>query len=190
MFDMLLNADIWLFRLINDGMQNAVFDFLAPLLTNKKNWTPIFIIVVVALAWKGGYRGRVALLLTIPVILLSDQISATFIKPMVARIRPCVALDNVNALIGIKKSFSFPSSHAANSIAAATLYSRFYPDKRFYFFVLAIIICFTRVYVGVHYPFDVVAGGLIGYASALFVYKVYLLIEKKYKIHSELDRTN
>lgn len=107
MFDMLLNADIWLFRLINDGMQNAVFDFLAPLLTNKKNWTPIFIIVVVALAWKGGYRGRVALLLTIPVILLSDQISATFIKPMVARIRPCVALDNVNALIGIKSPFLF-----------------------------------------------------------------------------------
>ncbi|KAA3612135.1 MAG: phosphatase PAP2 family protein [Calditrichaeota bacterium] len=180
MLEALIEFDIWLFRLVNTGMQNAVLDFLAPIVTNKKNWTPLFIVLIIGLAWKGGYRGRMVLLLTIPVILLSDQISASLLKPWVGRMRPCVELENVNALLGIKKSFSFPSSHATNSFAAATLFSYFYPTKKVLFFTLALIICFTRVYVGVHYPIDVVFGAALGALCAYFVYFIYRKLENRF----------
>lgn len=187
MAELLLSIDVWLFRLINQGMQNPVFDFLAPVLTNKNNWTPVFIIVIIALAWKGGTRGRIVLLLTIPVILLSDQLSASVLKPLIGRIRPCVALDNVNALLGVKTSYSFPSSHAANSFAAATLFSFFYPGRKIMFITLALVICFTRIYVGVHYPFDVIAGAVLGILCAILVYKTYLWIDQTY-IHKGIRK--
>ncbi len=176
----LLEIDIQLFRLVNNDMQNPLFDFLMPLITAKHNWTPVFIILIIGLVWKGGYRGRLVLLLTIPVILLSDQISASLLKPLVGRIRPCVALENVNALIGIKTSFSFPSSHATNAFAAATLFAYFYPANKFWFMTLAAIICFTRVYVGVHFPWDVFFGAILGVLCAKSVLFVYEKLEEKF----------
>ena len=180
MIDWLLKIDIWLFRLINDGMQNPVLDFLAPIITDKHSWTPIILIVVLGLVWKGGYRGRMALLLTIPVIVLSDQTSASVLKPLVGRIRPCVALEHVHALIGIKKSLSFPSSHATNSFAAAMLFAHFYPVRKLWFYALAAVIAFTRVYVGVHYPGDVIFGALLGLICAKLVIVIYQKLEEKY----------
>lgn len=180
MIEWLLKIDIGLFRLINDSMQNPVLDFLAPIITDKHSWTPVFLIVMIGLAWKGGYRGRMALLLTIPVIVLADQTSASILKPLAGRIRPCVALENVHALIGIKKSFSFPSSHATNSFAAAMLFAYFYPAQKFWFFALAAVIAFTRVYVGVHYPADVFFGALLGILCTKVVIYLYQTLEKKF----------
>ncbi len=168
--------DTSIFFIINRDLQNPFFDWLMPFVTNKENWYPLFLIIIVGLLWKGGKKGRIAVALLIPVIVLSDQISASLIKPFFDRMRPCEAfrdLNMVHMLIGLKTSPSFPSSHAANSFAAATFFGHYYPRFKWIYFAIAAVIAYSRVYVGVHYPLDVLAGAILGAACAMLVYFAY-----------------
>ncbi len=189
MLDVLQRIDTSLFFTINNGLSNSFFDWLMPFITTKQNWYPLFLIIIVGLLWKGGKKGRIAVLLLIPVIVLSDQISASLIKPLVDRMRPCEAFESlgtVHMLIGMKTSASFPSSHAANSFAAAAFFAYFYPRWQWSYFTIAALIAFSRVYVGVHYPFDVFAGALLGVACAYIVIFPYKWIaHHKMNVNSE-----
>lgn len=182
MLEALLNFDTKLFFLINRDFQNLFFDLIMPVITEQKNWTPVFVVVIVGLLWKGGRKGRIAVLLLIPVIALSDQVSSSLVKPLVDRMRPCEAygdLGMVNMLIGMKTSPSFPSSHAANSAAAAMLFALFYPRFRVWYCSAAAVVAFSRVYVGVHYPLDVLAGAVLGGLCAAAVVGLYRIMEKR-----------
>lgn len=180
MLDFLRNLDVAVFYFCNHALQNQLLDWLMPIYSDQRNWYPLFGVVYVLLWWKGGKRGRLAALLIIPVILLSDQLSSAVIKPLVGRMRPCVELDNVRMLIGLKTSYSFPSSHAANSFAAAALFAHFFPGGQWAYYVLAFISAFSRIYVGVHYPSDVLAGALLGIAIAWLVIRIYDRAQREY----------
>jgi len=112
----------------------------------------------------GGRRGRMAAVALVIAIALTDQICCSVLKPLVGRIRPCNALppEQCRLLVGRSSAMSFPSAHAANSFAMATVaswkLSRFAP----LLFLVAAAVAYSRVYVGVHYPFDVIAGAIIG----------------------------
>ena len=182
MLEWLQNIDTQLFFFINNGLSNPVFDWLMPFITTKQNWYPLFLIIIIGLLWKGGKKGRIVVLLLIPVITLSDQIAASVIKPWVDRVRPCQAFEamgTVNMLIGMKTSPSFPSNHAANSFAAAAFFAHFYPERRWLYYTIAALVAFSRVYVGVHYPIDVLAGAILGFLCAFIVYFAYEWISKK-----------
>ncbi|MBN1543504.1 phosphatase PAP2 family protein [candidate division KSB1 bacterium] len=176
--DFLQQIDTSLFFWINQGWQNPIFDWLMPFVTRKENGFPLWIVVYILLLWKGGTKGRIAALLIIPVIVFSDQLSASVFKPLFQRTRPCVALEDVQMLTGLKTSFSFPSSHAANIFAAASFFAIFYPQGRWFYWTLASLVGLSRIYVGVHYPFDVIAGAVLGVLCTLFVIGAYRLIEK------------
>ncbi|MCX6143782.1 MAG: phosphatase PAP2 family protein [Ignavibacteriales bacterium] len=165
MFDALIDLDKELFLFLNQGTRNWLFDIVLPFLTDI-NRKPIGI-VIHAILWlllltKGGRPGMIAALLLIPTIALSDQLNSSFLKFIVDRPRPCHELVNVHLLVGCGSGYSFPSSHAVNNFAAAMVLSYFLPRWTWAFFCYASVICFSRIYVGVHYPSDVIAGAMIG----------------------------
>jgi undecaprenyl-diphosphatase len=174
--------DTALFYYINVTLQNPFFDWLMPFITEKYHWLPVWGAIIVLLIWKGGRQGRYMVIMIIPVIILSDQISSSIIKPLVERTRPCVALAGVHLLTGMKTSYSFPSSHAANFFATAAFFSYFHPKWKWMFYSAAALVGISRISVGVHYPFDVVGGALLGIACAWSVIITWKLIADKYQI--------
>lgn len=164
-------ADVAIFRFINLTLANPVTDVVMPFLTDlNQNW---FGRGLIAAAWlllvaRGGKPGRAAAFLLIPLIAVSDQISSNVIKGLFMRPRPChllngaAVVEGVRLLVGCGGGYSFPSSHAVNHFAAATLLSRYYPGAARYLFGYAALIALSRVFVGVHYPLDVIGGALIG----------------------------
>ncbi len=179
--DFLYNIDVSLFRFFNSTIANPVFDFIMPILTNEQYWLPVYIIGLILLIWKGGIKGRLTALTLILTVIISDQISSSFLKEIIGRIRPCHTLDNVHLLVGCGGGKSFPSSHAVNNFAAAMVIFKFFPQKKYLFFSIAGIVTFTRVYCGVHYPSDLLGGTVIGlFIGWSVAYLIQYIYNKKY----------
>ncbi len=181
MNDVLLEFDHSLFYFCNQSLRNWLFDAIFPFLTDL-NRKPIAL-VIVGILWlllllKGGRHGRIAALLLIPTIALSDQLSSSVLKFLIERARPCHELPNVHLLVGCGSGYSFPSSHAVNNFAGAIVLSYFLPRWTWAFFTFAGLIAFSRVYVGVHYPSDVLGGIIIGLCIGASVIIVFRLIEE------------
>jgi len=108
---------------------------------------------------------------------LSDLIAYRVLKPLFGRLRPChpeFYIEGGRFLIGMKSSFSFPSNHAMNMFTAATVLSYFYQKYSYYFFGFAALIGFSRIYVGVHYPLDIIGGAVFGIILGSGVYWGYV----------------
>lgn len=169
----LASLDVTLFFTINHGLQNPLFDVIMPFATHLENWLIPMALLVLWMAVKGGKRERILLLLLIPTIALSDQLSASIMKPLIGRLRPCHTLEDVHLLVKCGKGKAFPSSHAANMAAVAMIFTYHY--RRYWrgFVAFAGLIGFTRIYVGVHYPFDVLGGFVVGAGCGAFVLVAY-----------------
>ena len=122
----------------------------------------IFLGVVRPRRWPGVFQVILA-------IGLSTLLTDTIFKPLIDRNRPYALYTDIE-VIGVKlTNSSFPSTHASNAFAGAYALSRAFPGARAIFWTLALLVSFARVYVGVHYPSDVMFGGLVGLAAAAFV---------------------
>jgi undecaprenyl-diphosphatase len=162
MLELIVKFDIWLFRLINEAGANAVFDAVMPFITDFDNFEIPLAIVWVLLMVFGGRKGRMAGVSLAVALLLTDQISSHVIKPLVGRQRPCVTLEDVRLLTGFKNTLSFTSSHAANIFGSATVLSLAYRRLAPAFLLIAAAVAYSRVYIGIHYPLDVICGGVLG----------------------------
>lgn len=174
MLDMLYSIDVALFFFINHSMANPLFDAVLPVLTDFNKLLAVRVAVVLFvlfMAVRGGRTGRTMIGVLVLTLIISDQLNSSFLKELFGRIRPCRALEGVRMLVGCGGGLSFPSSHAVNNFAAAAVIGHYYPRQRYYWLIFASIVAFSRPYVGVHYPSDIVAGGLIGFGIGwLMVY--------------------
>lgn len=138
-------------------------------LTDPPHREIYFIVAALALIVLGGKKGRIAALTLAIAITLTDQAVAGWIKPAFDRVRPCFAhADEVRFLLEKQsRSPSFPSAHAANAFAFALVMLEFRRKVGILALGLAALIAYSRPYVGVHYPFDVLGGAALGTAIAL-----------------------
>jgi undecaprenyl-diphosphatase len=167
--DFLLNLDLHLFHFINHDMGNAFFDWLMPLMRNAKFWIPLYVFILVFCIWKYKKAGAIIIIMLALTVGAADYGSATIIKSMFKRVRPCrdpaVAPTDV-CRVPCGTGFSFPSTHASDHFSIAIFLSFVFYRRWRWIWLWAIlwagIISFAQVYVGVHYPIDVTCGALFG----------------------------
>lgn len=169
MMGAILDLDIAVFRLVNTGMTSPFLDTVMTFMTDKMNFTGA-IVVAAALIWILGKRqDRVGLIVLVLLVLTTDLFSNA-VKHLFERPRPCIELEGVRQLAGCGRSFSMTSSHAANIFSAMVFltarYRKFWP----FFMSIAAVVAYSRVYVGSHYPSDVIVGALLGTFLALVFY--------------------
>lgn len=165
MLDWLTSVDRELYLFLNGELHNEFFDSVMTGTTTQENWYAVLVGVWIAMLIWGGKKGRLAAVMLIIGIGLADQISCAVLKPLVGRLRPINALPEgqYRLLVGHSKAFSFPSAHAANSFAMATIGAWASPRwLKPLLFIVAAFVAYSRIYVGVHYPFDTLAGAVVG----------------------------
>ncbi len=175
MMEYLSRLDVWMLLQLNAGAANAFFDWLMPIATELSNWAPFIIGGLLALAIFGGGKGRTVALLAIILITATDQISSNLLKLLFERARPCHDVEGVRVIYRCGNTFSFPSSHAANSMAAAIFFGRLYRRWLWPLVAVSVVVSYSRIYLGVHYPFDTLAGWIIGGGLAGVAVRVYHL---------------
>jgi undecaprenyl-diphosphatase len=156
-----------------------------PFITDLNKQRIVLVLVLVIILWmlfRGSRQVRIAAILLIITIFVSDQLSSSVIKYCFERPRPCHVLHNVHLLISCGSGFSFPSSHAVNNFAGALILAFFFPRTKWWFFGFAAIVAFSRVYLGVHYPSDVIGGAVIGLFCSGSMLFIFITIEKLWYI--------
>jgi undecaprenyl-diphosphatase len=165
----LISFDIELFFQINRVWTHPILDILLPLFRNKVFWAPLYLFLLSFLLINFKRKGLWIVLCLLVTVGISDFTSSSILKPLVKRDRPCQN-EHINAsvrtLINCGSGKSFTSSHATNHFSIAIFLAILFGKKRRWIWILAIfwagIISYAQVYVGVHYPLDVLCGGMLG----------------------------
>jgi undecaprenyl-diphosphatase len=170
----LYGLDQTIFLLINRTLQNPVFDQVMPALSNKWLGFVVVGVVVPCLFLRYGRRVWPVIALAVLAVALSD-LGAGLIKHAFQRIRPCHVIPDVHLLAGCTRSFSMPSNHASNMFALAGVVGGLLPAWRWVLLPVAGGVAYSRVYLGVHYPSDVLIGAICG---AVLGYGLVLLAKR------------
>lgn len=188
----LLELDQALFFLINHDLGNPVLDAVMPWWRDKETWIPLYLFLLVFALVKFRKKGLTFALAVMLTAGIADAVSSHVMKPTFQRVRPCnnpELQEMIELRAGCGQAYSFTSSHAANHFAVATIIALtlglVYPLIRWPFYLWAGSIAFGQVYVGVHYPTDVLVGGLIGWIIGNIVAKMYLRLPRDWRLTVE-----
>ena len=163
------------FQYINQKYTGSWFDSFMPFMSDFHRAGPFIVIALLIMFYKKRANMIPILLGCVLAVGLSDVTAARIVKPLVQRTRPEFNIKTTRLLVPSQASFSFPSNHAANTFAAATFLLCTFPSMGLVALLVAFIVAYSRVYVGVHYPFDVMGGALLGMICAVIVFKFYLI---------------
>ena len=185
MIEFIKSIDLILLDLIN-GTGRPILDPIMIFLSAKFVWIPLYLYLIFLLYAQYGKRFWIPLLFILISLILSDQFTSSFMKPYFQRLRPC--LDQSLAIVvevvkGCGGKYGFASSHAANTMGLAVFYLMLLKKKKeilaYAIFNWALMVGYSRAYLGVHYPGDVIVGFLVGGFFGYLCYQLHSLVIKK-----------
>ncbi|MES2863506.1 MAG: phosphatase PAP2 family protein [Bacteroidota bacterium] len=181
MLEELINLDKKLFIFLNN-LGSKPFDDFWLLITKQFNWIPFFLLLLVILYKKIGTKPLVIALLTIAALLTFTNEITDVVKFAVQRSRPCndAELEGLMRVVKDSDTFSYFSGHAANSIAAMMfifLILRKYYKFAYLIFLYPLIFAYSRIYLGLHFPLDIISGYIFGSMTGILFYKIYKKLE-------------
>ena len=157
-----------------------ILNQVMPFITDADNWTIPILFLILYLGFFKGKRGKIALCLLIISLSINDYICAQILKPTFERVRPShMSIKGLNLLVSKGGKWSMPSNHASNMFSLAVILSYFFGRFKLTLFFLATIIGISRVYVGVHYPGDVMIGALVGYSISWIVITFWVILKMR-----------
>lgn len=184
MLEKILSLDTELLIFLN-GLGSETYDGFWLIITKQIYWTPLFLLLLYFIFKKIGAKQSLYLILFIALLItFTDQVT-NLVKNNVQRLRPC-SNPEINTIIRVVKSsssYSFFSGHASNSMAAAVfLYFNFKRHFKYFgfLFLWPLIFAYSRIYLGLHYPVDIMCGYLFGTFSGFMFFKIYQTVQKKY----------
>lgn len=187
MLEALLQFDLDLFLKIHRGFSSNFLDWLMPLMRNRYFWAPLYLFIIIFCIAEYKKKGLLIIGVLLLTFAIGDLTASRIIKPSVARIRPCNDVriaQHIVHRVHCGSGYSFPSAHATNHFAIAVFlisvfYTRWKPIMAIGL-AWAAIISFAQIYVGVHYPLDVLAGTILGVTIGLLTGKLYHYLEQRF----------
>lgn len=182
MIESLLHLDENLYILINSGLSNPLFDAVLIPFRHKLFWVPLYLAIICFILLNYGRLAWLTLIALILTVVISDTVSSKLIKKSVKRTRPC----NQEHIQSVERvhcghGYSFTSSHATNHYAVGSFLFLLLSMTRWRwsFMCWAGVIGFAQIYVGVHFPFDVIIGSVLGCIIGWIVFMIYTNVYSK-----------
>ncbi len=185
-WNFLQQIDLSVLHFFNDS-NNVILDQMAEVLTSGFTWIPLYLILFYIVVRNNETMAQIGLVVggAALCILLADGLTDGIIKPNVARLRPCndpMIEDTVRIVNHIyEKGFSFCSAHAANTMSLAVFFALLIRSRLLTITLItwSLVNCWTRLYLGVHYPSDILCGLMLGSTVGGLVYLLYLKLYRK-----------
>ena len=183
MLEKILALDTELFVYLN-GLGSETFDGFWLLITKQTSWIPLFLFLLYLIFTKLGAKQSLYLLLFVAILIVLTDQTANLFKNGVQRLRPCNNPE-INSFIRIvqsRSSFGYFSGHATSSMGVATfLYLIFRKDFNYFWllFLWPLIFAYSRIYLGLHYPIDIISGYLCGAIVGFLMFTLYQIAQKR-----------
>jgi membrane-associated phospholipid phosphatase len=175
------HLDKALFVLIQHDSDHSVLDTILPLLRDPYTWVPLYVCILFFAIFKGRNKALPFIVLSVLTFAITDSLTAQILKPLFGRLRPCFDPEMqsvVRGLVDCGGQWSMPSNHAANHFGLATFWffsiQSVTGKKWRWLWFWAAAVCYAQIYVGKHYPFDILVGSLTGFLTGLGMSRLFV----------------
>lgn len=180
LYELFLKVDYFLWYYLNAIWHNSFLDAVIPYFRNQWTWAPLYLFLLIFMPLNFKRKGVMWLVFFLMTFAFADYLSGGLLKPYFQRIRPCnnpYLINVVHTIVPCGSGFSFPSSHAANHFGLAVFMGATLKNVSKWIWPVvilwAILIAYAQVYVGVHFPGDVIGGAILGGICGIATSKVF-----------------